>query len=112
VILHLAARQRTRYEWEEHVPMALAAGVSEGQVARIEDNHGVDTEDPVFSAAEVVAVGFADHVLAGSALGGERWDAAARLWGPQGALDLLMTVGVWGAMVPTVVRGLGLRHVE
>lgn len=108
VILHLAARLGIAYEWWEHVPMAVSAGVPEELVERIWSGGGVSATDPVFGDGERVAVRFADRVLDGAGVGGELWDAAAALWGDEGALDLLMTVGVWGAMVPTVVTGLGL----
>jgi hypothetical protein len=111
VILHLAARHQVRYEWEEHVPMALAAGVPESLVLSIQRSRGVD-DDPLFSAPELLAARFADQVLAGCPLGGQRWDAAVREWGTEGALDLLMTVAVWGALVPALVTGLGLRHAD
>jgi Carboxymuconolactone decarboxylase family len=109
VILHLAARRGVRYEWEEHVPMAHAAGVAEDLVARIRAHRGVG-DDPAFSAEELLAVGFADDVLGGASVAGGRWDAAVATWGVEGALDLLMTVGVWGSLVPTVITGLGLRQ--
>jgi alkylhydroperoxidase family enzyme len=111
VILHLAARHRTQYEWEEHVPMALAAGVPPALIVSIERNRGVD-DDLLFSPQELLAARFADQVLAGLSVGGERWDAAVREWGTEGALDLLMTVGVWGAMVPALITGLGLEHAD
>jgi alkylhydroperoxidase family enzyme len=109
VILHLAARQGVQYEWEEHVPMAQAAGVAEELVASIEANRGVG-DYPAFTAEELLAVGFAEDVRGGASVAGERWDAAVAAWGVEGALDLLMTIGVWGALVPTVVTGLGLEH--
>jgi hypothetical protein len=109
VILHLAARRGVQYEWEEHVPMAHAAGVADALVTSIQAHGGVD-DDPAFSAEELLAVAFADDVLGGASVAGERWDAAVQAWGAEGALDLLMTVGVWGALVPTVITGLGLEH--
>ena len=109
VILHLAARLGIDYEWWEHVPMATSAGVTREAVERIWANSGVPVDGPEFGHAERVAVRFADRVLDGAAVGGGVWADAAALWGADGALDLLMTVGVWGAMVPTVVTGLGLE---
>jgi 4-carboxymuconolactone decarboxylase len=111
VILSLAARQGCQYEWEEHLPMALAAGVSEDLVAVIDRQQEVG-DDLGFSAEELLAVGFADDVLGGGILAGSRWNAAVRAWGAEGALDLLMTVAVWGALVPTIITGLGLRHAD
>jgi alkylhydroperoxidase/carboxymuconolactone decarboxylase family protein YurZ len=111
VILILAASQGVQYEWEEHVTMALAAGVPEDLVARIERHRGA-IDDAGFSAEELLAVGFADDVLGGRTLTGDRWAAAVQAWGAEGALDLLMTVAVWGALVPTLITGLGLRHAD
>jgi hypothetical protein len=110
VILHLAARGGIQYEWEEHVPMAHAAGVAEELVAKIGAQGGVAEGDEDFSVSELLAVRFADEVLGGASVAGERWNAAVATWGAEGALDLLMTVGVWGAMVPTVITGLGLER--
>lgn len=107
VILHLAVRRGTQYEWAEHAPMAIEAGATAGQVEAIERDRGaVDRE--LFTDAQLLAVAVADEVVDERSLDPGTWDRAVAVWGEAGALDLLMSVAVWGAFVPTVLEGLGL----
>jgi 4-carboxymuconolactone decarboxylase len=111
VILHLAARRGTPYEWAEHVPMGRESGVTEEQVAAIERNQGaVDRE--LFTDAQLLAVAVADEVIDERSLDPRTWSRAVGVWGEAGALDLLMSVAVWGAFVPTILDGLGVVSLD
>jgi alkylhydroperoxidase family enzyme len=110
VILHLAARRSTQYEWEEHVPMALESGVHQAQIDAIERDRGaIDTDQ--FTADQLLAVELADQLIDNARIRTETWSRAVDTWGTDGTMDLFMSVAVWGAFVPTVIEGLGLVHV-
>lgn len=110
VILHLAARRSTQYEWEEHVPMALESGVHQTQIDAIERDRGaIDTDQ--FTVDQLLAVEFADQLIDNARIQAETWSRAIDTWGTDGAMDLFMSVAVWGAFVPTIIEGLGLVHV-
>lgn len=108
LVLHLAARLENRYEWEEHVPLSAAAGVTDEQRAAVQA--GEPIEPPLFTGAQNVAVTFADEILDTGALSDATWRRAAGVWGDAAALDLLLSVGFWGGMVPIVTAGLGLAQ--
>jgi alkylhydroperoxidase family enzyme len=108
VILHMAARHQTQYEWEEHVPMGLSSGVRQEQVDAIaRDRAAVDTS--VFDHSELLAVAVADDVVDRGSPELEHWEQVVAEWGVEGAMDLLWTVCVWGALVPSMIGALGLR---
>jgi 4-carboxymuconolactone decarboxylase len=106
VILHLAARRGTTYEWEEHVPMAATAGVTPAQVEALARLQPLGSE--LFSESDLLAVQIAEQVIDEHHLDDGLWEAAVGMWGAEAALDLLLTVGWWGAFVPTVIEALGL----
>ena len=109
LILHLAARRATQYEWEEHVPMAIESGVTQDQCDAIErDGGAIDTK--LFTPDQLFAVGFADQVIEQRQVDTTTWARAIESWGEEGALDLLMSIGVWGALIPTLIEALGLVH--
>jgi alkylhydroperoxidase family enzyme len=110
VILHLAARQRTQYEWEEHVPMATESGVSAEKIEAVRRD-GAARDEGVFNKDELLAVAVADEILDTESLDPALWADAAALWGDEGGLDLLWTVAVWGGLVPTLIKAIGLRSI-
>lgn len=108
VILHLALRSGTNYELQEHLPMARGAGVPEEHIqALLRDNGAVDTG--VFGEPELLAVEFADTLLRERRIDLSLWDRVLAHWGEAGGIDLILTVGTWGALVPTVIDALGLH---
>lgn len=107
VILHLAVCDGTHYELMEHLPMARSAGVPEEQIeALLRDAGAVDTD--VFGEPELLAVEFADTLRRERRIDLPLWDRVVAHWGEAGGIDLILTVGTWGALVPTVVDALGL----
>lgn len=109
LILHMALRTGTNYELEEHVPMARAAGVPEQQIeALLRDSGAVDGS--VFGERELLAVEFADTLLTQRRIELPLWERVVAQWGEAGGIDLILAVGAWGALVPTVIDALGLYH--
>lgn len=62
LILRGAQVSGARYEWVHHVPMALAAGVSQSQVDALDDNWA---DCPLFSGPEKAVLRLADEVTRG-----------------------------------------------
>jgi 4-carboxymuconolactone decarboxylase len=108
VILHLAARRHVTYEWDEHVPMSVQAGVSDDQRGAIES--GQTADQSLFSPSEQLAIRVADAIVDERSLGPEVWEEMKAHWGLEGGLDLILTVAFWGGFVPTVIESVGLQH--
>lgn len=108
VILHLAARRQVTYEWDEHVPMSVRAGVSEAQRQALQNRDDIDPH--LFSESERLAVFVSDAIIDHRAIEPSMWEDMKAQWGIEGGLDLILTVAFWGGFVPTVIESLGLRH--
>lgn len=106
VVLWLAQHAEASYEWEEHVPMAKRAGLSDDQIAAL--GKGTVPSD-LFDEEQRVAVDVARAIVEQREVPGDLWDAALARWGPEATLDLVLAVGWWGGLVLTLVRALGLR---
>lgn len=107
VILHLAARRGTTYEWEEHVPMSATAGISDEQREVLLT--GAPPDGEFFTEAQVLAARIARVIVEEHHLPAEDWTAACGRWGSAGAMDLILTVAWWGAFIPTVIETFGLE---
>jgi alkylhydroperoxidase family enzyme len=108
VVLHLAVRLENAYEWDEHVPLSAAAGVTNEQRDAIARREPVAA--PLFGPTQQLAVAFADELVDTGGLSDGTWARAAAAWGDAAALDLLLSVGFWGGMVPIITAGLGLAQ--
>lgn len=106
-ILHLAAKNQVSYEWDEHVPISAAAGVSDAQRHALRDP--ATRDDTLFTGAQVLALQICDDLLDSHSISDERWAAGTEAWGTEPLIDLLLAVANWGAFVPVVIRGLGLE---
>ncbi|MDQ1396411.1 MAG: 4-carboxymuconolactone decarboxylase [Acidimicrobiaceae bacterium] len=107
VILHLAGHLGVNYEWEEHVPMSEAAGVSKEQREALRD--GTLDDLSLFSDEQQLALRATDEIVDQRALSEESWQKACEMWDVEAALDLVLTVGWWGAFVPTIIQAVGLQ---
>ncbi|MCU1454095.1 MAG: hypothetical protein JWN46_2241 [Acidimicrobiales bacterium] len=106
VILHLAHRHQLGYEWHEHEPMALAAGLTPDDCALLAQGQDLDDADLQLARR------FADDLLDRRDLTTTRAALLERL-GPEATLELALVVGWWGGMVPAALRtldGEGLPH--
>lgn len=103
VILHAAARFDVGFMLREHLEMAREAGVPEDQIGIAScseaDRAGLDDE-------QRLALRVCDALLDGRALDEGDWQDMVTSWGEEQAVDLLLTIGWWGGMVRTVVRGM------
>jgi alkylhydroperoxidase family enzyme len=106
VILHAAVRHMNSYEWYEHERISQAAGVTADQLVAIRNNQ---FDSALFSEDERLGVEIANEMLDGGGVSSSHWEVAIAAWGVEGALDLVLSVGWWGGMVPLILEALGLE---
>jgi alkylhydroperoxidase family enzyme len=104
VILRVAHLDESEYEWAQHVPMALAAGVTKEEVEalrRSRDRHEWSHRDEVLLrvADELDYLGFLED---------NTWEEAHGLLGDAGMIDLLMLIGQY-QMVAMILRTLRIQ---
>jgi hypothetical protein len=105
VVLHIAARQGLGYEWDEHVSMSAAAGVTDAQRAALSGGE-VPAAGGDFTAADVAAIAFADQLLQEAPVSAGDWDAAGAALGEDAAREVVFAVAWWGGYVPVIARSL------
>jgi alkylhydroperoxidase family enzyme len=108
VVLHLAAKNRVSYEWDEHVPISAAVGITDAQRHAL--RHPTIRDDGLFTEAQLLAIRICDDLLDNHKISDECWAAGIDAYGSEAMIDLLIVVANWGAFVPVVIRGLGLEH--
>jgi 4-carboxymuconolactone decarboxylase len=91
VILHVAASQRSPYEWGAHEAIALDAGLARSEVDAVARGEPVAFVDPTEDAAaalarSLIATGDADDAL---------FERAREALGEQGIIEVSTTVGVY-----------------
>lgn len=107
LILALAVDAEVPYEWAEHVPMALRAGLSHEQIAHIAAKN---FDASIFPYEYLLAIRIARKIYAGTDITSTDWSEAVRHWDIDGALELILTVGWYGAFIPTLLRAIGLEE--
>lgn len=107
MILHVAARRKVNYEWEEHVVISRRCGVTDDERKALAE--GNLHHLAVFSYVEALGLRVADTILTDGALPETMWEEAVALWGVEGALDLIIAVAFWGAYMPTIIEAIGLH---
>jgi alkylhydroperoxidase family enzyme len=91
VILRVGSLSNARYEWVQHVPIALAAGATEAQVAALERG---DVEGP-FDELERVVLRFTTEVVKQVRASDETFAALAALVSPREVVELVLTIGYY-----------------
>jgi alkylhydroperoxidase family enzyme len=104
VVLWLGQHQRSTYEWAEHAPMSKRAGLSDAQIEAIRKGD-LTMADP----AQAFAVEAVRELLANRSLAPATWKGMVERWEVDGAMDLILTAGWWGGLVPAVIDALGLE---
>lgn len=108
VVLHLAARNGVGYEWAEHVIMSRDAGITDEQRTTIQTGGPLD--DALFTDDQRLGVRIAEQMIHRPPIEPADWEHAVAAWGVPGAMHLLLAVGCWGGLVPTIIEAIGLRQ--
>jgi 4-carboxymuconolactone decarboxylase len=106
MILRSAQLQRAGYQWHDHVTIARAAGVDEGQIAAVEDWR----RSTLFDEPTRVALALVEEVTAGE-VSDETLGFLAGLFSPAERVELILTAAFY-SMAPRVVTALRLSHPE
>jgi len=98
-ILRTAKVSKSVYEWTQHVPIALAVGVSEDQLAAIENWEPAKS----FSDLERLVLRFTDEVARGVKGTKATLAELQKHLGQGEIVELIMSIGFWG-MVARVLE--------
>jgi 4-carboxymuconolactone decarboxylase len=90
VILRVAWRSGSVYEWGQHVRMGLDSGLAQHEIDALatEGFHG-----SAWSKPEVIAITVTDELCAADDLTDATWEAALAEWGEQDLMELIFLVG-------------------
>jgi alkylhydroperoxidase family enzyme len=104
VILRVAHLDESEYEWTQHVPMALEAGVTKEEIEalrRSSDRYEWPHEDEVLLrvADELDFLGFLED---------KTWEDAHQVLGDAGMIELLMLIGQY-QMVAMILRTIRIQ---
>ena len=91
VILRTAQVIDCDYEWERHVPIARAAGVSEQQIAEV----GSWPQSNAFDPKEKIALKYAEILASGAAVDDQTFAELQRHFPPREIVALTMLVGFY-----------------
>ena len=78
------------YEWVQHVPIALATGATDEQIAALANG---DVESDCFSEEQRVVLRFTTEVVRDATPSDATWVAASGRFGPRELIELLLTIG-------------------
>lgn len=104
LILRTAAHCRAHYEWGQHVAIALAAGVTEDEIARVAD--GPDA--PGWSEEDATLLRAADELHDESRISDATWTDLASRYGEQQLIEVCMVVGQYH-LVAFTLNSLGVE---
>ena len=89
VILRVAWRTGSSYEWGQHVRIGLDSGLAEGEI----DALATESAGGTWSAVDRLAITVTDELCTTDDLTDATWDAALAQWGEQDLMELIFLVG-------------------
>lgn len=103
--LRTAFNCRSDYEWGQHVPIAVTAGVTEDEIARVETGPDVPAWAP-FDAALLRA---ADELHADSCISEATWEVLRSAYNDRQLIEVCMLVGQYH-LVAYALNSLGVQR--
>lgn len=94
VVLRVAWRMVAPYEWGQHVPVAIEAGLTREEVDRVR----VGAEAAGWAPFDAALLRATDDLLDGGHLDDDTWATLAGELDDQGLLDLIFTVGGYASL--------------
>ncbi len=91
LVLRVAARRRSTYEWAQHAVLAGDAGLGEDEVARI----AVGPDAPGWSTLDAAMLRSVDELLDDALVTDTTWAALATELDDRQLMDLVFTVGAY-----------------
>jgi 4-carboxymuconolactone decarboxylase len=102
VILRVAVRWNSDYEWGQHAGLAISIGMTEADLKAVARG----PRDPSWSEFEAALLTATDSVLHRRPIAEKEWALLAEHYSPKQLIDLLMTIGEFSlvAMMLTSLR--------
>jgi 4-carboxymuconolactone decarboxylase len=91
-ILRTAKVSHSVYEWTQHVPMAKHVGVTDAQIAAMDNWQGAKC----FNELERMVLRFTDEVAANVKASHEALEALKKHLGATEIVELILSIGFWG----------------
>jgi 4-carboxymuconolactone decarboxylase len=104
LILRVAWRTQSGYEWDQHSRMGRDEGLTDEQLRAVTEGPAAEVWTP-FEQALVSAV---DEVIDGFGVSDETWESLAGFLGPDQVFELLFVIGGYLCMAG-VLNSVGLR---
>ncbi len=104
VILRVAWRCRSAYEWHQHVPIALRVGLSADEVAGVADGPPAAG----FTPRQRALLAVSDELLAERALADATWTAVQATLRDREAIELCLLIGHYQGLA-SAIGGLGIQ---
>ncbi len=89
VILRVAWRTGSDYEWGQHVRIGLDSGLAPEEI----DALATEQADGSFDGADRLAVTVADELMADVDLSDATWEAAVATWGEEDLVEMIFLAG-------------------
>jgi alkylhydroperoxidase family enzyme len=105
VILRVAWRCRSPYEWQQHVPIALRAGLTPDEVAGVADP---SSPAVAFTERQRALLAVSDELLARRALSDATWSAVQASLRDREAIELCLLIGHYQGLASTI-GALGIQ---
>ena len=90
VVLRVSQRSRAQYAWEEHAAVAKAIGVSDAQIAALEQG---DAPGDIFTRRERIVLAFTDEVLDSTRVSADTFAQVWEEFSARDVVELLLTIG-------------------
>lgn len=107
LILRVAGRIGSRYEYAQHLPIALEAGLGEERIAAIMEEPGA----PPLPAPDQLLVEVVDEMVAAGGVSDRLWERLAERYEDDALLELLFTIGFY-RMTGDVLNTVGVEVEE
>ena len=104
VILRVAWRSGSAYEWHQHVRIALCAGLTRDQIAGVADGPAADA----FTDRQRTLLAVSDELLADRALADSTWSDVRATFSERETIELCLLVGHYQGLA-SAIGGLGVQ---
>ncbi len=103
LVLRVAARRQSAYEWRQHVLLAADVGIAADEVSWIVEGPGASG----WSAVDRALVSAVDELLADARVADATWEVLADALDVDQLLDVIFTVGAYDALA-MALRSFGV----